>query len=226
MTIPTDQSVRVGQFSAYYGDRHGTLPELLASGVEVLTGDYLAELTMLVMHKKRARGGAAYAEAFIDQLTGHLAEIKERGIVVNPTLGELAAAMDVIPGSPGIRLHSHEAWYDAKTAIRGAAAQGGDKSLLHAELAKARNALRHSGRRERRRIISRTLLVKGLEYDHVIIADAGNHTEVNDLYVALTRARKSIHILAIGGSITLVESPRGPKAPNISQGPRMKQKSD
>jgi len=133
-------------------------------------------------------------------------------VVVNPTLGELAAAMDVIPSSAGIRLHSHEAWYDAKTAIRGAAAEGSDKSLLHTELAKARDSLRHTGRRERRRIISRTLLVKGLEYDHVIIADAGNHAEVNDLYVALTRARKSINILASGRSLTLVESPRGPKA--------------
>lgn len=132
-------------------------------------------------------------------------------VVTNPTLHELAAAMDLIPTSPGIRLHSHEAWYDAKTAIRGAAAKGADKSLLHTELAKARSSMRHAGRRERRRIISRTLLVKGLEYDHVIIADAGNHTEVNDLYVALTRARKSIHILANGRSLTLVESPRAPR---------------
>jgi hypothetical protein len=147
-------------------------------------------------------------------------------VVANPTLAELAAAMDVIPSSPGIRLHSHEAWYDAKAAIRGAASQGGDESLLHAELAKARGSLRHAGRRERRRIISRTLLVKGLEYDHVIIADAGNHTEVNDLYVALTRARKSIHILASGGSLTLVASPRGPKARKVSQGSRKKKKSD
>jgi hypothetical protein len=133
-------------------------------------------------------------------------------VVASPSLGDLAAAMDVIPSAPGIRLHSHEAWYDAKTAIRGAAAHGDDMSILHTELAKARDSLRHAGRRERRRIISRTLLVKGLEYDHVIIADAGNHAEVNDLYVALTRARKSIHILATGGSLTLVESPRGPRA--------------
>jgi hypothetical protein len=146
-------------------------------------------------------------------------------VVANPTLGELAAAMDVIPSSPGIRLHSHEAWYDAKTAIRGAAAHGSDKALLHTELAKARGSLRHAGRRERRRIISRTLLVKGLEYDHVIIADAGNHAEVNDLYVALTRARKSIHILANGGSITLVESPRGPKVREEHQGPSKRQKT-
>ena len=137
-------------------------------------------------------------------------------VVANPTLTELAKAMDVIPTSPGIRLHSHEAWYDAKVAIRGAAAQGGDKSLLRTELAKARDSLRHAGRRERRRVISRTLLVKGLEFDHVIIADAGNHTEVNDFYVALTRARKSIHILANGTSLLLAESPRGPR-PSLRQ---------
>lgn len=129
-------------------------------------------------------------------------------LVTCPTLTELAAAMDVIPTTGALRLHSHEAWYDVKTAIRGAIAHGDDKNVLREELAKARDALRHSGRRERRRIISRTLLVKGLEYDHVLIADVGKHLEVNDLYVALTRARKSVHILGTTDTITLVESPR------------------
>jgi hypothetical protein len=129
-------------------------------------------------------------------------------LVTNPALAELVAAMDVIPTTQALRLHSHEAWYDVKTAIRGAIARGDDKSVLREELAKVRDALRHAGRRERRRIISRTLLVKGLEYDHVVIADVGNHLEVNDLYVALTRARKSIRILGTTDTITLVESPR------------------
>lgn len=128
-------------------------------------------------------------------------------LVANPTLPELVAAMDVIPTTGVLRLHSHEAWYDVKTAIRGAIAHGDDKNVLRAELAKARDALRHAGRRERRRIISRTLLVKGLEYDHVLIADIGMHLEVNDLYVALTRARKSIHILGTTDTVTVVESP-------------------
>jgi DNA helicase IV len=52
------------------------------------------------------------------------------------------------------------------------------------------------------------LLVKGLEYDHVLIADIGKHRQVNDLYVALTRAKKSIRILGTTDTITLVESPR------------------
>lgn len=129
-------------------------------------------------------------------------------LVTSPTLTELAAAMDVIPATEALRLHSHEAWYDVKTAIRGAIAHGDDKSVLREELAKARDVLRHAGRRERRYVISRTLLVKGLEFDHVLIADIGMHRQVNDLYVALTRARKSIHILGTTDTITLVESPR------------------
>lgn len=132
-------------------------------------------------------------------------------LVTNPTLAEVAAAMDVIPTTEALRLHSHEAWYDVKTAIRGAIARGENKSVLREELAKARDALRHAGRRERRRIISRTLLVKGLEYDHVIIADIGKHLQVNDLYVALTRARKSIRILGTTDTVTLVASPNGPR---------------
>jgi hypothetical protein len=132
-------------------------------------------------------------------------------LVTNPSLAELAAAMDAVPTSPALRLHSHEAWYDVKTAVRGAVGRGDDTTILLEELAKARDVLRHAGRRERRRIISRTLLVKGLEYDHVIIADVANHAEVNDLYVALTRARKSIRILSRSQTLTLTPSPNGPK---------------
>jgi hypothetical protein len=131
-------------------------------------------------------------------------------VVANPTLNELGAAMDVIPSSPALRLHSHEAWYEVRTAIRGAIARGGDKSVLLEELAKARDVLRHAGRPERSRIVSRTRLIKGLEYDHVVIADAAMHSQVNDLYVALTRARKSIKILSRSDTIALQPSPRGP----------------
>jgi hypothetical protein len=117
--------------------------------------------------------------------------------------------MDIIPASSALRLHSHEAWYDVQTSIRGAVAQDNDTGVLLGELAKAREVLRYAGRRERKRLISRTLLVKGLEYDHVIIADVGDHAKVNDLYVALSRARKSITILGRSSILQLQPSPRG-----------------
>jgi hypothetical protein len=130
-------------------------------------------------------------------------------VVSQPTLSNLVAAMDIIPGSSALRLHSHEAWYDVQTAIRGAVAQGNDTTVLLEELAKAREVLRYAGRRERNRVISRTLLVKGLECDHVIIADVNDHARVNDLYVALSRARKSIRILGSSSSLRLQPSPNG-----------------
>jgi DNA helicase IV len=46
-------------------------------------------------------------------------------------------------------------------------------------------------------------LVKGLEYDHVVIANVGQLTDVNNLYVALTRARKSVTIVGTTDTISL-----------------------
>jgi len=132
-------------------------------------------------------------------------------VVLDPTLSAVAAAMDRILTSSKLRLHSHEAWYDIQRAIRGAASTGTTEALLE-ELAKARDALRYGGRRARNRVISRTLLVKGLEYDHVIIADVNEHPEINDLYVALSRARKSIVILGSSGTLTLRPSQNGREA--------------
>jgi hypothetical protein len=130
-------------------------------------------------------------------------------VVSNPTLSNLAAAMDVIPTSSALRLHSHEAWYDMQTTLRGTVSQGNDTGVLLEELARAREVLRHAGRRERKRVISRTLLVKGLEFDHVIIADVVAHATVNDLYLALSRARKSVTILGTQSTLQLKPSPNG-----------------
>lgn len=70
------------------------------------------------------------------------------------------------------------------------------------------DVLRLLGRRERIRI-SRALLVKGLGFDHVVIADVANHVEINDLYVALTWARKTVTILGRVERITVKASPNG-----------------
>nr|WP_281374899.1 UvrD-helicase domain-containing protein [Nocardioides soli] len=132
-------------------------------------------------------------------------------LVAEPTLANLVLGMDQLLTSRGMALHSSEAWLDIQAAIRGAVAAGDDKSVLLDELAKARENVRHTGRRNRNRVISRTLLVKGLEFDHVVIADIADHTEVHDLYVALTRARKTITILGTKDEIELKPSPNGPK---------------
>lgn len=51
--------------------------------------------------------------------------------------------------------------------------------------------------------------MKGLEYDYVNIADVGDYAKVNDLYVALSRARKSITILGRSNTLQLQSSLNG-----------------
>ncbi|MEE9963659.1 MAG: UvrD-helicase domain-containing protein [Propionicimonas sp.] len=132
-------------------------------------------------------------------------------VTANPTLSSLANAMDQIAFAPSPRIHSHEAWSDILAAIRGAIAAGGDLSVLTTELAKSRDRIRHSGRSDRRRVVSRTLLVKGLEYDHVIVADLTSIRDANNLYVALTRARKSITVIGPSRLLQVTETPLTPR---------------
>jgi hypothetical protein len=127
-------------------------------------------------------------------------------VLADPSFAALAKAMDSIPKSTALRLHSHEAWYDIQAALRGAHAAGEDPNVLTTELARARDRVRYQGRRNRDRVVSRTLLVKGLEYDHVVIANIEQITDLNNLYVALTRARKSITIVGNTSTITVTRS--------------------
>ena len=84
-------TIRIGQFTGWHGDRADGMTELLATGVDVLTGDYLAELTMLVLHKNQQRGGPGYVGAFADLLGQHLGEIAQRGVKVVTNAGGLDA---------------------------------------------------------------------------------------------------------------------------------------
>ncbi len=59
----------------------------------------------------------------------------------------------------------------------------------------ARQRRKHIGRRDYDRIVSRTLLIKGLEYDHSILLEADKFDR-NNLYVALTRASKSVTVIS------------------------------
>ena len=57
-----------------------------------------------------------------------------------------------------------------------------------------RDRARRDGRRLERRIVSRTLLIKGLEFDHVIVLNA-DELDAKNLYVALTRGSKTLTVL-------------------------------
>jgi hypothetical protein len=79
--------VRIGNASGFYGDRPAAFRELLEAGnVEVITGDYLAELTMLILARDKARDPSlGYARTFVAQFEDCVGLAVERGVrlVVN-----------------------------------------------------------------------------------------------------------------------------------------------
>jgi DNA helicase IV len=113
----------------------------------------------------------------------------------NPTYEQLGHAKAVIRAVPTLKVYRWEAWDDTLEAIA-ATADNGEPAVDN--LARRRERLRRTGRRGHARIASRTLLVKGLEYDHVMIADLSKMRDPRNLYVALSRARKTVTVF--GGS--------------------------
>ncbi|HEY3682721.1 MAG TPA: acyclic terpene utilization AtuA family protein [Streptosporangiaceae bacterium] len=89
-----DRPVRIANCSGFYGDRMTALYDMATGGhVDVITGDYLAEVTMLVLAKARLKDPAAgYARTFAAQLEPALPAIAERGIKVVVNAGGLNPA--------------------------------------------------------------------------------------------------------------------------------------
>ncbi|MFE1262237.1 acyclic terpene utilization AtuA family protein [Streptomyces albogriseolus] len=90
----TEAPLRVGNFSGFYGDRFDALREMLTGGdLDVLTGDYLAELTMLILARDRLKDpSAGYARTFLRQLEETLGTAHERGVRIVTNAGGLNPA--------------------------------------------------------------------------------------------------------------------------------------
>ncbi|MHB8262747.1 MAG: acyclic terpene utilization AtuA family protein [Acidimicrobiales bacterium] len=93
-THETKRPVRIANCSGFYGDRLAAARELVMDGpVDVLTGDYLAELTMLILWKARSKDPErGYATTFLTQMEEVLATCIERGIKVVANAGGLNPA--------------------------------------------------------------------------------------------------------------------------------------
>ena len=87
-------TLRIANCSGFYGDRFSALREVVTGGpVDVVTGDYLAELTMLILFRSRAKDpDKGYATTFLRQLEDVLGELGERGTRVVVNAGGLAPA--------------------------------------------------------------------------------------------------------------------------------------
>jgi hypothetical protein len=81
------RAVRIGNASGFYGDRPTAFRELLEAGdVDIITGDYLAELTMLILARDKAKDASrGYARTFLAQFEDCAGLAVERGVrlVVN-----------------------------------------------------------------------------------------------------------------------------------------------
>jgi len=86
--------VRIANCSGFYGDRAAAAREMVEGGpIDVLTGDYLAELTMLILWKARQKDpGAGYARTFLGQFEQVIGTCLDRGITIVVNAGGLNPA--------------------------------------------------------------------------------------------------------------------------------------
>jgi Acyclic terpene utilisation family protein AtuA len=101
--------VRIANCSGFYGDRLAAAREMVEGGpIDVLSGDYLAELTMLILWKARQRTGAGYATTFLRQMEDVLGPCLDRGIRIVSNAGGLdpaglAVALRELAGRLGLQ---------------------------------------------------------------------------------------------------------------------------
>ena len=83
--------VRIANCSGFYGDRLSAAREMVDDGpIDVLTGDWLAELTMLILARTRAkRPGGGFARTFVAQMEHVMGTCLDRGIRVVANAGGL-----------------------------------------------------------------------------------------------------------------------------------------
>jgi hypothetical protein len=85
---------RIGNCSGFYGDRVAAMREMLTGGdLDYLTGDYLAELTMLILGRDRLKNpDRGYAKTFLVQLEECLGLARDKGVRIVVNAGGLNPA--------------------------------------------------------------------------------------------------------------------------------------
>jgi len=88
------EPLRVGNASGFYGDRLSAVREMLEGGpLDVLTGDYLAKLTMLILGTSLLEDpDAGYAKTFLRQMEDCLGLAKDHGVRIVTNAGGLNPA--------------------------------------------------------------------------------------------------------------------------------------
>lgn len=154
-------------------------------------------------------------DAFAKELIPKISSKNKNGKVVQTLIDltqdrseeAILQAVKQIEALPDRVIHGRELWQEFKRVVQ-------ECSIAKAPLAdlarKRRESTRYMGRRVDRRTVSRTLLVKGLEFDHAVVLNASSKDlDAKNFYVAITRGSKSLTILSDSAKITK-------PAPNIN----------
>ncbi|MDG2428950.1 MAG: DUF1446 domain-containing protein [Acidimicrobiales bacterium] len=85
------EPIRIANCSGFYGDRLSAAVEMVEDGpIDVLTGDWLAELTMLILARSKAkRAGGGYARTFVTQMEQVMGTCLDKGIRIVSNAGGL-----------------------------------------------------------------------------------------------------------------------------------------
>lgn len=88
------EPIRIANCSGFFGDRMSGAREMVEGGpIDVLTGDWLAELTMLILSRIRSkRLGQGFASTFVTQMEQVMGSCLDRGIKVVSNAGGLDPA--------------------------------------------------------------------------------------------------------------------------------------
>ena len=91
MTAAAGSPIRIANCSGFFGDRPSGALEMVEGGpIDVLTGDWLAELTMLILSRIRAKHpGGGYARTFVSQMEQVMGTCLDKGIKVVSNAGGL-----------------------------------------------------------------------------------------------------------------------------------------
>ncbi|MEZ5157819.1 MAG: acyclic terpene utilization AtuA family protein [Candidatus Nanopelagicales bacterium] len=105
--------VRIANCSGFFGDRLAAAQEMVEGGpIDVLTGDWLAELTMLLLARQKMKHGTGYARTFHQQMEQVLPTCVDKGIKVVSNAGGL----DPVAGAQAIRDMAAEKGLTVKVA--------------------------------------------------------------------------------------------------------------
>lgn len=115
-------------------------------------------------------------------------------ITEDNNLSAVLPVLKKIEEIPGRVLYRRELWRDMYRAIEEYISTDNNISLQKSAW-KMRDRGRSYGRAVEKRTVSRTLLIKGLEFDHCIVVNA-DELNAKELYVALTRGCKTLTVFS------------------------------